>query len=430
MSTEERYRRRSRYYVLVLLSAGYALNLLDRQIVGILLEPIRREFSAPDVILGLLVGPTFAAFYATLGMPIAWLADRFNRRNIIAASLALFSLMTAASGLAVHFWQLLLARVVTGVGEAGAGPASQSIISDMFAPKERAWAQSLYAAGSCVGVMVAFLCGGWIAEYHGWRTAFLVAGAPGLVLAALLAVTIGEPRRGAEVVCADRVHVPPFAQTVRFLWSQRSFRFIVLGASMSAFTTYSVMAFVPAFLARSHEMRGSEIGLVLAIILGFGGFVGTALPGYLADRLSARDARWNVYVPAIASGISLPFWLVFFLAHSKALAIGAAVVPLSLTTAWLGPCYAMAQSLVPVRMRATASSIVLFVCNSIGLGLGPLIVGAASDLLRPIVGSDSLRYALMASIVATLLAVIFYYLAAEKLRLDLVRAAEAGGSAA
>jgi MFS family permease len=226
------------------------------------------------------------------------------------------------------------------------------------------------------------------------------------------------------------VHVPPFAQTVRFLWSQRSFRFIVLGASMSAFTTYSVMAFVPAFLARSHEMRGSEIGLVLAIILGFGGFVGTALPGYLADRLSARDARWNVYVPAIASGISLPFWLVFFLAHSKALAIGAAVVPLSLTTAWLGPCYAMAQSLVPVRMRATASSIVLFVCNSIGLGLGPLIVGAASDLLRPIVGSDSLRYALMASIVATLLAVIFYYLAAEKLRLDLVRAAEAGGSAA
>jgi predicted MFS family arabinose efflux permease len=421
---------RSRYYVLVLLSAGYALNLLDRQIVGILLEPIKREFSAPDVILGLLVGPTFAVFYATFGIPIAWLADRFNRRNIIAASLALFSLMTTLSGLAVHFWQLLLARVVTGVGEAGAGPASQSIISDLFMPKERAWAQSLYAAGSCVGVMVAFFCGGWIAEYHGWRTAFLAAGAPGLVLAVLLAATIREPRRGVDGVCGDDVHVPPFAQTVRFLWSQRSFRFVVLGASMSAFTTYSVMAFVPAFLARSHGMRGSEIGLVLAMILGFGGFVGTALPGYLADRLSARDVRWNVYVPAIASGLSLPFWPVFFLAHSKALAIGAAVIPLSLTTAWLGPCYAMAQSLVPVRMRATASSIVLFVCNSIGLGLGPLIVGAASDLLRPIVGSDSLRYALMASIVATLLAVVFYYLAAARLRLDLVRAAQSGGSAA
>jgi MFS family permease len=190
------------------------------------------------------------------------------------------------------------------------------------------------------------------------------------------------------------------------------------------------MAFVPAFLARSHGMRGSEIGLVLAIILGFGGLVGTALPGYLADRLSAHDVRWNVYVPAIASGISLPFWPLFFLAHSKALAIGAAVIPLSLTTAWLGPCYAMAQSLVPVRMRATASSIVLFVCNSIGLGLGPPIVGAASDLLRPIVGSDSLRYALMAPIIATLLAVAFYYLAAARLRLDLVRAAETGGSAA
>jgi len=414
----------------MLLSTGYALNLLDRQIVGILLEPIKREFSAPDVILGLLVGPTFAIFYATFGIPIAWLADRFNRRNIIAASLALFSLMTTVSGLAVHFWQLLLARVVTGVGEAGAGPASQSIISDLFAPKERAWAQSLYAAGSCVGVMVAFFCGGWIAEYHGWRTAFMAAGAPGLVLAVLLAVTIREPRRGVEGVSADRVHVPPFAQAIGFLWSQRSFRFVVLGASMSAFTTYSVMAFVPAFLARSHGMRGSEIGLVLAIILGFGGLVGTALPGYLADRLSARDVRWNVYVPAIASGISLPFWSLFFLAHSKALAIGAAVIPLSLTTAWLGPCYAMAQSLVPVRMRATASSIVLFVCNSIGLGLGPPIVGAASDLLRPIVGGDSLRYALMAPIIATLLAVAFYYLAAARLRLDLVRAAETGGSAA
>jgi len=414
----------------MLLSTGYALNLLDRQIVGILLEPIKREFSAPDVILGLLVGPTFAIFYATFGIPIAWLADRFNRRNIIAASLALFSLMTTVSGLAVHFWQLLLARVVTGVGEAGAGPASQSIISDLFAPKERAWAQSLYAAGSCVGVMVAFFCGGWIAEYHGWRTAFMAAGAPGLVLAVLLAVTIREPRRGVEGVSADRVHVPPFAQAIGFLWSQRSFRFVVLGASMSAFTTYSVMAFVPAFLARSHGMRGSEIGLVLAIILGFGGLVGTALPGYLADRLSAHDVRWNVYVPAIASGISLPFWPLFFLAHSKALAIGAAVIPLSLTTAWLGPCYAMAQSLVPVRMRATASSIVLFVCNSIGLGLGPPIVGAASDLLRPIVGSDSLRYALMAPVIATLLAVAFYYLAAARLRLDLVRAAETGGSAA
>ena len=417
---------RSRYYVLLLLSTGYALNLLDRQIVGILLESIKREFSAPDVILGLLVGPTFAIFYATFGIPIAWLADRFNRRNIIAASLALFSLMTTASGLAVHFWQLLLARVVTGVGEAGAGPASQSIISDLFAPKERAWAQSLYAAGSCVGVMVAFFCGGWIAEYHGWRTAFLAAGAPGIVLAVLLAVTIREPRPGAEGVSANRVRTPPFAQIVRFLWGQRSFRFLVLGASMSAFTTYSVMAFVPAFLARSHGMRGSEIGLTLAIILGLGGFVATALPGYLADRLSARDVRWYMYVPAIASGISLPFWPLFFLVHSKVWAIAAAVIPLSLTTAWLGPCYAMAQSLVPVRMRATASSIVLFVCNSIGLGLGPLIVGAASDLLRPIVGSDSLRYALMASIVATLLAVVFYYLASRRLRLDLVRASETG----
>jgi predicted MFS family arabinose efflux permease len=417
---------RSRYYVLALLSTGYALNLLDRQIVGILLEPIKREFSAPDVILGLLVGPTFAIFYATFGIPIAWLADRFNRRNIIAASLALFSLMTTVSGLAVHFWQLLLARVVTGVGEAGAGPASQSIISDLFAPEERAWAQSLYAAGSCVGVMVAFFCGGWIAEYHGWRTAFLAAGAPGIVLAVLLTVTIREPRRGAEGVSANRVRTPPFAQIVRFLWGQRSFRFLVLGASMSAFTTYSVMAFVPAFLARSHGMRGSEIGLALAIILGLGGFVATALPGYLADRLSARDVRWYMYVPAIASGISLPFWPLFFLVHSKVWAIAAAVIPLSLTTAWLGPCYAMAQSLVPVRMRATASSIVLFVCNSIGLGLGPLIVGAASDLLRPIVGSDSLRYALMASIVATLLAVVFYYLASRRLRLDLVRASETG----
>jgi predicted MFS family arabinose efflux permease len=421
---------RFRYYLLVLLSTGYALNLLDRQIVGILLEPIKREFAVPDVILGLLVGPTFAVFYSTFGIPIAWLADRFNRRNIIAASLALFSLMTTLSGFTVHFWQLLLARVMTGVGEAGAGPASQSLISDLFAPKERVWAQSLYAAGSCGGVMVAFFGGGWIAEYHGWRTAFMAAGVPGIVLAVLLAVTIREPRRGAEGIPADPVLVPSFARVVRFLWSQRSFRYVALGASMSAFTTYSTMAFVPAFLARSHGMHGSEIGLVLAIILGFGGFVATALPGYLADRLSARDMRWNMYVPAIASAISLPFWPLFFLADSKAIAIAAAVIPLSLTTAWLGPCYATAQSLVPVRMRAIASSIVLFVCNSIGLGLGPLIVGAVSDLLRPIVGSDSLRYALMASVVATLLAVTFYYLASRRLRLDLARAAERGGSEA
>jgi len=408
--------QRSRYrrIVLGILSATYAVNYIDRQILAILLQPIKAEFRISDTMLGLLSGPAFALFYATMGMPIAVLADRRSRKRIVAGSLALFSLMTLACAMVTQFWQLLIARILTGVGEAGTGPASQSLLSDLYPAARRGTALAIYAAGVNLGLLVAFLCGGWIAQRWGWRAAFLVASIPGLVLACAVLLLVREP---------ERVGSPPTSggsvEAFLYLWRKRSYRCIVLGTGMSAFSGYGVTAFVPSFLMRSHHLDSAQVGVAFALILGVGGGLGTYWSGALVDRLSRHDVRWSMYVPMLAALVSMPFWPVFLLSHSAMLSIAAAVIPLSLSAAFIAPCITTIQAIAPQHMRSQAAAIQLLIGNLIGLGLGPLAVGAVSDILRPVVGSDSLRYALFAGILASLASIFYYGRAARDLRDDL-----------
>ena len=357
-----------------------------------------KDFHLSDAALGFLSGTSFAITYATLAMPLAWVADRSNRRNVIAASLALFSAMTVVCAYAANTVQLIIARVFTGVGEAGTGPSIQSMLSDLYPPSERASALALYSSGLNIGLLVAFFAGGLIDQAWGWRAAFLVAGLPGLLLVFLFLFTVPEPTRGHVEKITDHLKPPRFSVIVRHLWSLKSYRWMSIGAALSAFGGYAGITFVPLFLSVSHGMSPAARGLSLAALAGVAGGFGTYISGVLADRLGRKDVRWYMYVPIIFIFLSIPFTPVFYLAPNLAVALICAVIPYINGAAYLGPALAMAQGLVPLRMRAQSAAILLFILNILGYGLGPLCVGRLSDLLRPKLGNDSIRWAMVATI--------------------------------
>ncbi|MGN6270173.1 MAG: spinster family MFS transporter [Sphingomonas sp.] len=410
-------RTRSRGYILAVLTLIYTVNFVDRQILPILLPSIKAEFHVSDAALGLLVGPTFAFFYAVLGVPLAMLADRVSRRKLIGISLLLFSVVTLLCGMTARFWQLVLARIGTGIGEAGTGPASQTIISDLYPPAERARAQAIYAAGVNAGVLIAFAMGGAVAQWFGWRAAFVVAGIPGLLLAVVLLLTLDEPERGrADATSDTTAPAPPLKTVLKALWANKAFRLAVLGGCTTCFTGYAVGGFFPTMLARIHHMRLDQIGLAIALIAGVGGGLATYAAGHAADRLARRDVRWYFYVPAIAAFLPLPLAPLCFLSDSTAIALAASVPILSLTAAFIGPVVAIIQRLVPLRMRATAIAVLILVDSLVGLGLGPQFVGLASDWLAPALGADALRVALLGAMIGSMISVAAFVMAARHLR--------------
>ncbi len=326
------FKPQGRAYILVVVTLIYVVNYLDRQILAILMPQIKVEFGLTYSEIGALIGPAFAIVYAILGIPLAVIADRANRRNIIAISLAVFSLMTLLSSYARGFWSMAAARFGTGVGEAGTGPSIASVIADLYAPAERAAALSFYTAGLNIGLLVAFFGGGWTAEHYGWRVAIMLAGVPGLFLAVLLFFTVREPKRGLVEALPDS-DPPSFMSVVRYLWNQRSFRWMAIGTSFSSFGGYAAIAFLPTFLKVSHNLTPAQIGITLALLTGTAGGVGTYVAGLLADRYAARDARWSMYIPIIAIFIAIPFGPVFYLAQDIRVALAAAIVPVAVGAA-------------------------------------------------------------------------------------------------
>ena len=415
--------RRHRRYVLLVLTSVYVSNYVDRQILSILLEPIKRDFGLSDTQLGFLSGISFAIFYATLGIPIAVWADRGNRRNIITLATTLFSVMTALCGFAQSFAQLALARIGVGIGEAGSSPPSHSIVADLYEPHERATALAIFALGVNIGILIGFLAGGWINEFFGWRAAFMVVGVPGLLLALLVRLSVPEPPRGhsegrgAEAETA----APPLAEAFRSLWRVRSLRHIALGAALNSFVGYGAVAWVPTFLIRSFGMTTGDVGTALALIIGIVGGLGTFLGGYFADRLAHRDVRWNMWLVAACVGGGTPFTFGVYLAPDAFWALAAFLVPAAVGALYLGPSLAMVQGLVSLRMRTVASALLLFVINIIGLGLGPQMVGVVSDLLAPRFGDESLRYALLVVGLVNLWSAVHFFRASRTLRQDLAR---------
>ncbi|MEE4277757.1 MAG: MFS transporter [Halieaceae bacterium] len=423
-------------YVIWLLFTVYVFNFVDRQIFTILLQPIKMEFGFSDAQMGLLGGLAFAILYSTLGIPIARLADRSNRVNIIAFSLAIWSAATAMTGFARSFAHLLIARVCVGIGEAGCSPPAYSLISDYFEPERRARAMSIYSMGIGGGIFLGFLISSVIADAYGWRAAFFIVGLPGVALAILLRLTLREPPRGYSEQLSVAHEQPPIGQAVAALWRRRAFRHLSLAAALHAFVGYGVGSFVPAFLIRTYGMTVSEVGFALSMISASGIMGGIYLGGHLADHYAKAkgDARYYMWVPGLSTLIAVPIYLGAFLLPSQFVALALYLPAALLGYMYLGPSFTMTQSLVGVRERALAGAVLLLIINLIGLGLGPTLAGWISDLYRQalVAGgldaaratAEGLRYSLCTMMLVGIWSAIHYFLAARTIRDDIAAVRE------
>ena len=412
-------------YVLFLVVLVYVINFIDRQIFAILVEPIRLEIELSDTQLGLLGGIAFAIFYTLAGIPIARWADVGVRRNIIALALVIWSGMTIFTGTAKSFGTLIIARIGVGIGEAGCSPPIHSLLSDYFPPEQRGTALSIYALGIPIGAAIGTLLGGWIGAEFGWRMAFFVVGVPGILVAVLVRLTLREPPRGfseskpLEGSQISKDPTVPLKQVLSFMWSLKSFRHLSFAGSLHAFVGYGVGLFLPSFFMRVHGFSLKETATYL-FLLGLTGMIGTFLGGYLGDRYGQKDKRWYMGIPGIATLASVPFAAMFYMADDPQTALLFAIPGFILGPMYLGPTFAMTQTLVTPAMRAMASAILLFVLNIIGLGLGPVAAGALSDFLKPDYGVESIRYSLfILAVFGNLWAALHYYFASRTLREDL-----------
>jgi len=420
-----------RQYVVWLLFVVYVFNFVDRQILAILIEPIKRDFGLADWQLGVLSGLAFATLYSTLGIPIARMADRGSRVNIITWSLVVWSSFTAITGFAQTFWHLLLARVGVGVGEAGCSPPAYSLISDYFEPKKRATALSIYSMGVYGGGAVGLLVGGFIAQEHGWRMAFYVCGLPGILLAVIVKLTLREPPRGFSEGIAKVVEPPPFMGVLQRLWSKRSFRHLSFAAGLHAFVSYGVGTFYSSYLVRTHAMTIVEVSKWLSLSVAVGGFIGTYYGGAISDRYFAKkpDPRYYLWVPAITLVLNVPFGLVVFGLDDKQIVLWTMIPMIALSAAYLAPSIATTHRLVGLRERAVAGAVLLFVLNLIGLGLGPMFTGFLSDALnarfvaqgmaKEQASADGLQWALCIATTINLWSALHYYLATKTLNEDI-----------
>ncbi len=385
----------ARRYALVMLAVVYMFNFIDRQILAILLPAIREEFGVSDAWLGFLAGTAFAMFYVTLGIPVARYADRHNRRNLIALAVALWSGMTALCGVAANFVQLALARIGVGVGEAGCSPPAHSMIADLYPPEQRSTAMGVYSIGISVGIMLAYLLGGWVVQNIGWREAFFIVGLPGLLLALVVRFTVVEPPRGHSEGREAVGERPPLFRILRFLWRRSSFAHMTIAAGLSSYVGYSVISFLPSFLDRSFGMPEDLIGLYLGLIIGIIGGAGFFLGGYIADHLGRTDHRRALRFIGLTVFLTAIPYAVMFLSGSWQLALLFFAIPALTANVYLAPVLSQVQGLVSLRMRAMASAVALLIINVIGLGLGPLLTGALSDLLAARFGEESMRYSLL-----------------------------------
>jgi MFS family permease len=409
-----------RNYALVMLTLVYVFNFVDRQLLVILQESIKKELHLSDTQLGLLSGFTFAIFYVTLGIPIASVADKRNRRNIVAMSLSLWSIMTALSGRARNFIQLLLARIGVGVGEAGGSPPAHAMISDYFPPEKRSTALSVYSTGIYIGILIGFLMGGYLNQHLGWRTAFLVLGIPGVIFSLLFLATVKEPRRGATDAHAALLNKPHgLVEVIRFLFSTKTFVWLALATGLHVFCIYGLVNWAPSFLARLHGMKSSEIGVLLGLILGIGGAIGTYAGGWLTDYFGKNDKSWYLKIPGYAIILSIFFAAGALFLQSNFLSVFCLGFCVSLHSMYLGPSIAVVHSLVPASMRALASAILFLVLNLIGLGFGPLVVGMISDWLAPSLGVESLRWAMSIIVLVSIASSALFFKSAKKWMVDL-----------
>lgn len=402
-------------YSLGLLLVIYILNTVDRQVMNILVEPVKQDLSLSDGQIGWLVGLSFALFYTFAGFPIARLADHSNRRNIITVALLVWSAMTVLCGFAKSFPQLLAARIGVGIGEAGCTPPAHSMISDTFPPARRASAISIYSLGVPLGTLFGLAFGGILADRLGWKAAFWVVGAPGVLLAFVAWKTLHEPVRGAFDAQGDRA-IEPIGETLRFIAKLPAIRHMLAGSAVQTLFLAGVGAFHSSYLVRVHGLSLTQAGLWLGLIAGVAGGFAVWLSGFLGDRLGRIDLRWYFWLPAVGGLASIPFSILGYTASDATWAIVWIAVATLGNHQYSALGHAVLQGLVKPRMRAVMSATALFAMNFVGFGLGPVVMGELSDFLG---GGAELRKAMIALIFCVAWAAIHYLLGARTYLRDL-----------
>lgn len=405
-------------YLLGILLLMGSVSIFERFVFALVLEPIKNDLQLSDSQLGLMTGIAFAAFYAVAGIPLARWADRGNRVTIAATAVGLVGLMVSLCGMVGSFFQMLLVRAGIAVGEAGTMPAAQSLIADYFDRSERPRAMAIYLMAYPISMIIGYLAGGWLVESFGWRQTFIMLGVPGLFVAVLVKLTLKEPRLSRQVNI-DTEQSPAIATVLKTLWQQRTFRHIFIAFCVSYFFSMGTSQWLATFFIRSHDMGMVELGGWLALSWGVFGFLGNYFGGHWATKYLARQEKYQMY--AIA-GLQLLYGMLsiaVYLAPSKGAALSLLAVSAFVVSCTGGSTLAALQSLVSERMRAVTVAVLFLFGNLIGLGLGPLAIGIASDLLNPIAGQESLRYALALSCPGMLWVAFHFWQAAKTIENDI-----------
>ncbi|MDZ4777877.1 MAG: MFS transporter [Alphaproteobacteria bacterium] len=426
-----------RSYVLFALIVVYTFNFIDRQILGILAIPIQADLGLSDTQLGLMRGVSFALFYSTLGVPVAMLADRWNRVRIMTIALTLWSAFTMVCGLATNFTQMFLARMAVGVGEAGGVAPAYSIVSDYFPPDKRAGALGAYSFGVPLGSAIGIVFGGVIATVLDWRSAFFIVGGLGILIAPIFLLTVREPKRGGFDAVGSKTTAAPFGEVMATLLKKPSFWLLSIGGAFSSIVAYGMFAWMPAFLVRlfGDELPGAmswvpsflippNAGPVLyaayfyGALLAVGGVFGIWLGGAVADRYGAKFKGIYALAPGVAFLLTVPLMIFGLNTNSLVTTFFAFLLPTAFSLAWLGPALSAFQNMVGPSMRATSGATFLLINNLIGLGFGDFFIGRMSDFYKTEFGNESLRYSMLTAVGFYVVAAILYFIATPRLKKD------------
>lgn len=405
-----------RHYVLFVLCLVGIFNMIDRQIITILLEPIKHELGVSDTKMGLLSGIAFAAFYVVAGIPLARFADRGSRRALISTCLVVWSASTALCGFVHSFVQLALARVGVASGEAGAYPASQSMLADLYKASQRGTVIGVLQGAQSLGIALGLIAAGWLSQHFGWRVAFISVGLPGIVLAVVLWLTVAEPPRGMSDARPNTDATPTLRDVFRFFIGSPPMMMILLVAIGCAFSGYSLLGWAPTFFIRIYGMTTGEVGALLGPAMAGGLFIGNIAAGRVADHLAKGDLSVYAIVAGAGSLLAIPFGIWFAFAPTSGFALTAVFIANLLLTCWLPPTYAVALGLAPPRMRAMVTAVISLCMTLFGIGMGPMFIGAMNDLLAPAYGQDSIRYSLAFSLAGLVLGGVTSLLIARRLR--------------
>lgn len=412
---------RHKWFMLSLLVSVYVINIIDRHIINILLEPIKHDLSLTDTQAGFVAGLAFALFYTVMGLPIATLADRFSRTQLVTACSAIWSVMTALTGAASSYLTIAIARMGVGIGEAGLTPSANSLIGDLFKPTDRGKAIGIYHVAVPVGTMLAGLAGGYLETIVGWRMTFVILGIVGLVMTAIFRLAFREPERGLVDDPASRPEQNRYTliETIKYLYSKKSCRYFFPAFALIGFVASSVNTWTPAYFMRTFDMSLMQMATTIGLVGGIGGGIGMIAGGVLADRLSSRNVSAYLTIPAIAMLVTFPPTLGMYIAPWPGLSAALFLAPVITVSVVTVPVLALLQRLAKNNMRAVAVALFLLVIHLIGMGFGPVVVGLISDLLNPAFGDDSLRYGLLSIVPLNLLAFWWFWRGSRHIASDL-----------